>query len=32
VEVPMFGQKNSLNVATTAGILSYHLAVTYFKS
>jgi 23S rRNA (guanosine2251-2'-O)-methyltransferase len=31
VEVPMFGQKNSLNVATTAGILSYHLAMQYLK-
>ncbi len=29
VEVPMFGQKESLNVATTAGILAYHVALSY---
>jgi tRNA G18 (ribose-2'-O)-methylase SpoU len=27
LEVPMFGQKESLNVATTAGILAYHVAL-----
>ncbi len=31
IEVPMFGQKNSLNVATTAGILCYHLATNYLN-
>jgi 23S rRNA (guanosine2251-2'-O)-methyltransferase len=25
IEIPMFGKKNSLNVATTVGIITYHL-------
>lgn len=29
VELPMFGNKESLNVATTAGIMSYHLALQF---
>lgn len=27
VELPMFGEKKSLNVATTAGIVAYHVAL-----
>lgn len=29
VQIPMFGQKNSLNIATTLGIMAYHLAINY---
>ncbi len=29
IEIPMFGQKNSLNVATTAGIILYNLAMHF---
>lgn len=29
IQIPMFGQKNSLNVATTAGIICYHLALQF---
>lgn len=32
VEVPMFGRKNSLNIATTVGIISYHLALRNAES
>ncbi|MCA9378840.1 RNA methyltransferase [Candidatus Dojkabacteria bacterium] len=28
VELPMFGHKESLNIATTVGIMCYHLAVS----
>jgi 23S rRNA (guanosine2251-2'-O)-methyltransferase len=31
IEIPMFGQKNSLNVATTVGIITYHCAQNYAK-
>jgi 23S rRNA (guanosine2251-2'-O)-methyltransferase len=29
VELPMFGQKESLNVATTVGIMAYHLSLGF---
>jgi tRNA G18 (ribose-2'-O)-methylase SpoU len=29
IEIPMHGQKNSLNVATTVGIISYHAINNY---
>ena len=32
IELPMHGKKNSLNVATTAGIISYHAAFTFNKA
>lgn len=32
VELPMYGTKESLNVATTAGIMSYHLALQFESS
>lgn len=32
VELPMFGQKESLNVATTVGIMAYHVALSFAKT